>query len=1061
MSVIRILHVSDLHARPEARPDQLRLVEAMLEDAARAHAEQEIHLAVVSGDLSYSGQLEELFVAQELLLDGLTTRLGLPRERVVILPGNHDVDRTAIDRVHEAGLRALLTIPEEVNRIQDAPDALAVAAARLEAFDTFRADFYDGCVELEARGLAWLTRFEVEGHSIGVAAMNSSWRCSGDDDHGRLLLGERQLFAALDGIDACDVRIAAFHHPLSWLAPWDADVVRRELEKRLTIVLTGHEHESDPTAETSTRGHAIYNRVGCLFEAMGYHNSFAIIDADPAAQRVEIAVRTWWPKRNQFDAAVDLCEGGQVRFDLGSHAPILKRQPSYTVVQSALAEVAQRGSLLADQLPDLKVQTVDDVLVAPRFWSIPYSEVVAAATASRSPSLPDEVDPAAALASDVAIVSGEAESGVTSALVWLLSRRFQTDGDRLPVYLSWDPRFKDTRFERVLRRALRAEGHVLEPDDPLPACVIALDDVTSDAKALGALADYVKRHPQHAFVLGVHGEAHVALTEQLEARELACETLFLGSFGRRQLRQITQKLLSDAAPDMVDRVLNVVNDQALPRTPFIMVALLAVLAANADPAALNVSGVLNSYIGLLLGRDDAGDLEGLGMDYRRREHLLGWLAATFEKRRVTSLARLDMESELIDYFRRKGWAPQHSAGRVIDSLIRRRVLMEDTLGVGFRHPALQSLFAAKATRDDAAFAASVIQDPLSHAAIVTHVAGLERSNQDLLEATSRVTRDALTQVADEVTVDMFDRIENRPGWSSGEEDLEELKALLDEDEDADVEIVEVDDDEDDDSFEDAMDQLDESWAAHRYARAYDGPQLPPEIQALARSTSMLLNVLRNSELVDDLPLKVDALKEIIHGWSLLAIVAAVREAESEKMAQRLIEHLGPDLGQDVKLEQWARFAELMLMVAVVTSLNSHLAVTQLREACRAVVADEAFMADSVHALLATMLYCEIGGTDWVARLAALYEQHHSHPIVSELTFMWALNRYHGELTTPEEADLAHLLADSILDSQGDMPAAARGQQRGALLNDLRRERRLLRTRRRELEESTDAATVAA
>ncbi len=50
----------------------------------------------------------------------------------------------------------------------------------------------------------------------------------------------------------------------------------------------------------------------------------------------------------------------------------------------------------------------------------------------------------------------------------------------------------------------------------------------------------------------------------------------------------------------------------------------AVLAQETDLVSLNVSGLLSSYVALLLAGGDVTDLERLGTDEPRREHLLGW-----------------------------------------------------------------------------------------------------------------------------------------------------------------------------------------------------------------------------------------------------------------------------------------------------------------------------------------------------------------------------------------------------------------------------------------------------
>jgi hypothetical protein len=62
-------------------------------------------LVVFSGDLAFSGKAEEYNLARDWLENPLWPALpdGLPRDRLLLVPGNHDVDRDKVGR----GVRAM------------------------------------------------------------------------------------------------------------------------------------------------------------------------------------------------------------------------------------------------------------------------------------------------------------------------------------------------------------------------------------------------------------------------------------------------------------------------------------------------------------------------------------------------------------------------------------------------------------------------------------------------------------------------------------------------------------------------------------------------------------------------------------------------------------------------------------------------------------------------------------------------------------------------------------------------------------------------------------------
>ncbi len=60
---------------------------------------------------------------------------------------------------------------------------------------------------------------------------------------------------------------------------------------------------------------------------------------------------------------------------------------------------------------------------------------------------------------------------------WLLSHRFEGSDTQLPVYLPFDSRFKDTRFDRGLRRELGRYAVEVGSDESFPLLIVAVDDV--------------------------------------------------------------------------------------------------------------------------------------------------------------------------------------------------------------------------------------------------------------------------------------------------------------------------------------------------------------------------------------------------------------------------------------------------------------------------------------------------------------------------------------------------------------------------------------------------------
>ena len=283
MASIRIAHISDLHAS-EGETASVPIIEAAIEDLKRLHAERPIDLVVFSGDLSKEGKAEDFKAVRERLVSPLCAALDLAPERFVMVPGNHDVDRDLIDEYQEDGLRSALVDAQAVEDLLADATKLSRVTKRLEEWNRCYKETMEEVDEERVGSLAYVRQLEINGVKVGISALNSAWRSADDADRLHMLIGESQVRGAIERIADCQLRIVAVHHPLPWLADFDANTARDAFEGARTVVLSGHEHETDPTAEFSLRGAAIYSRAGCLYEKPKSINAYTLLERRPRAR---------------------------------------------------------------------------------------------------------------------------------------------------------------------------------------------------------------------------------------------------------------------------------------------------------------------------------------------------------------------------------------------------------------------------------------------------------------------------------------------------------------------------------------------------------------------------------------------------------------------------------------------------------------------------------------------------------------------------------------------------------------------------------------------------------
>ena len=101
--MIHYLHLSDLHLTGGKTGDPVKsfnqdMVTKSMLDAIR-DLDHQPDFIIITGDLAQKGSADEYAVA-EIFCNELLEAAGLKKDRLFIIPGNHDVDRREIKKKH-------------------------------------------------------------------------------------------------------------------------------------------------------------------------------------------------------------------------------------------------------------------------------------------------------------------------------------------------------------------------------------------------------------------------------------------------------------------------------------------------------------------------------------------------------------------------------------------------------------------------------------------------------------------------------------------------------------------------------------------------------------------------------------------------------------------------------------------------------------------------------------------------------------------------------------------------------------------------------------------------
>ena len=319
---IRLVHLSDLHLPKDPHPDSEILLDAFWEDVTIASDGIDAGrlFVVFSGDLVLAGASSEVFEeARSQFLDPLVKKLGISSDQIFLTPGNHDIDRDAVTDIDEAGLASTLIDRTTVNEFLDRPDdKTAQYFARLRYFRELRQYYGHGYLVGESP-LFTAHRVELGAMSFGVACLNSAWRATGaakNADYGNLLIGERQVDSAAKAIGDCDLSIATFHHPTSWLALHEQLHLAGHLNRLFRLLLIGHEHQQIPQYVHQPTSQTMESHGGCLYQGRDRPNSYAILDINLGAGKISVNLRSYDDQERRFLARSEVVPAGRYEFPL-------------------------------------------------------------------------------------------------------------------------------------------------------------------------------------------------------------------------------------------------------------------------------------------------------------------------------------------------------------------------------------------------------------------------------------------------------------------------------------------------------------------------------------------------------------------------------------------------------------------------------------------------------------------------------------------------------------------------------------------------------------------------
>jgi len=704
----RFIHCSDLHFDASSSIDCLTVIDAFAEDIKRAVGSGvDINAILFTGDLVKRGDDEKSFqLVREKFIDRCVTDIGIDSSKFFAIPGNHDVQLSQLNEYFEEGISSKLTTKDEINKFIDEYPKKHYEAVQ-SRFAHFNKYILEDAPELK-NGLFRTKIIVLPFGKVGIAMINSSWHASGkgcDFDHGKLIIGERQIEKAAQELLGCDFSIAMFHHSLDWLTPLDKTNVVRSLHHHFDLVVFGHGHYCDPVSAVGLSGRYVLAQAGCLYHSREYFNGYSIITVDFDRKNIRIDMREYYDERRVFDKALRFAVDGRIEF------PIKGDDGAMPLVLSEEAETAFHesinGRLISATAAASAPKSIRELFVIPIIQTTSVDGELGNLEASKSETV--SIEDVMRNGKNI-VLYGRKESGKTTLINFLAIESLPGGryfNGRLPLCVQYSD-IGRTPFT-VLEAIRKSSGAAVEINQIRAAlktknALLLVDDLDVDDKErTDVFRKFITEYPGNSIICTSYFDPIRRPIDCSDILGFETKSLHLNYFKRKQVRELVSRWLRQAPSDVqeiTEEIISTVERINAPVSPFLVSVMLWMRESQISFEPVNQAVLIQTFVRGLLGK-----LGGAGkrsdLDERNIEHFLGHLAEHFIKEWKHSVPRLTIEKIAIDYFHSFfDLKYLHlSAGDVLNELIRRGVLIEINGGIGFKYRCFFEYFAAQRMGD--------------------------------------------------------------------------------------------------------------------------------------------------------------------------------------------------------------------------------------------------------------------------------------------------------------------------------------------------------------------------
>jgi len=624
---MRIIHLSDIHFSKD-RISEFRqfYFKALANDLIKNNSETKIDIITITGDLIDKGgksfEKEEKYyeIFKMNFIAPLCEKLHISKDKILFIPGNHDINEEEIDEVYENGIIATLKTIEKINKFQDNnKDTQHQSIKRIGKYKHFEKEFYDGVAD------SYFTNFEscfikeVDGLKVGFACFNSAWRCSTKLPKENLLLGTKQILNTNEFFEnnGCQFVIGLMHHPIELFSEVEKQEISNFLQTlNFDIILAGHSHSSLTYHFMGNNGNIFFDVSKSAFnnpreKIDKFKSGYSILDIDFAKLEVTCSFRKYVHNRIEFDKDVDVAQDGVFVEKLKPRKDKVEFHKLLQLTnQTCSAKIDNiNTSLVIYGTDSIAPRNLNSIFVLPKLTEKPiFFGNIDDSTIHYS--ISDLL-----LIENNVLLLGSKETGKTTLLhkIFIEASNNFSKHQLLPVEIDYkNLNRKDIKplVKDFINEPSSAEIDKLLKDGRFLILIDNLDENGNLVHAKSKLKKFIELYPRNKIIVTTSTSLDILLTSdntifsKQDDKINTFKPIFIGQVGIKEFKELTIKWFKNKDPEWfqnnIEKLIKVFEILRIPRTFFAISLFLWIIEKQENYKPINKATLVSQFLQYIL-----------------------------------------------------------------------------------------------------------------------------------------------------------------------------------------------------------------------------------------------------------------------------------------------------------------------------------------------------------------------------------------------------------------------------------------------------------------------------